>query len=254
MISLIEKPHCKQINDQIIDNLYQFWRHIGQLTNRLTETENYTSVSMDNSDWPNRIFDFKNDNQILEKIYKPSQEEQPEIVTITKPNGLNSNSEFEFLFGQKNMALDLNSFSNNKSTNLNIERVMTKKDSIEFAKTASKSFGYRVDPNVVFRIVSNSTVARLFIYQENKECLACGIVFFDSYNNAGIHMIGTLHKGRGRGIGKRMTETLLKYAKENNMNNCVLHASLMGESIYKKIGFKTYGEIETYKILKKKNS
>ena len=65
-------------------------------------------------------------------------------------------------------------------------------------------------------------------------------------------MIGTLPKGRGKGIGKSMTERLLIQAKENNANHCVLHASLMGESIYKKLGFEPYGEIETYKILKKR--
>ena len=64
-------------------------------------------------------------------------------------------------------------------------------------------------------------------------------------------MIGTLPKGRGKGIGKGITEKLLSEAKENNMNFCVLHASLMGESIYRKLGFASYNKIETYKILKK---
>ncbi len=67
-------------------------------------------------------------------------------------------------------------------------------------------------------------------------------------------MIGTLPKGRGKGIGKSMTEILLIEAKENNMNFCVLHASLLGESIYRKLGFEAYKEIETYKILRKRNN
>ncbi len=107
---------------------------------------------------------------------------------------------------------------------------------------------------MIYKIVNDSKSIRLFIYQEKSECLGCGIVFFDSNNNAGLHMIGTLPAGRGKGIGKSMTERLLIEAIENNINFCVLHASLMGESIYRKLGFESYKEIETYKILRKKNN
>ncbi len=243
------------MNKQIINNLYEFWREIGRLTNKQTETAYYSAVSMDNSDWPNRIFDLKNSNAIILEILKLSQAEKlPEIITITKPNDLRNNPDFEFLFGQKNMALDLKSITSELSINRNIKRVETEKDAIDFAKTASESFGYRVDFNVIYKIVNDSKSIRLFIYQEKSECLGCGIVFFDSNNNAGLHMIGTLPKGRGKGIGKSMTERLLIEAIENNINFCVLHASLMGESIYRKLGFESYKEIETYKILRKKNN
>jgi len=148
------------------------------------------------------------------------------------------------------MALDLKLISNETIANPNIRKVKTEKDAIAFAKTASESFGYRVDFNVIYKIVKNSETIRLYTYKEERECLGCGIVFIDSNNNAGLHMIGTLPKGRGKGIGKSITEKLLFEAKVNNANYCVLHASLMGESIYRKLGFEPYGEIETYKILK----
>ena len=66
--------------------------------------------------------------------------------------------------------------------------------------------------------------------------------------------MGLFPKLEAGGIGKSMTEKLLLEAKENNMNYCVLHASLLGESIYKKLGFEVFGEIETYRILKKNKS
>ena len=238
------------MNIQIINNLYEFWNQIGRLTNKLTESEYYSTVSMNDSDWPNRIFYLKNDFDI-NKIQKLSKEGKlPEIITIEKPNNLKNNPDFEFIFSQRNMALDLKSYLKEPFENPNIKRVKTKEDSIRFAQTASESFNYRVDSNVVYNIVSNSDLIRLFIYQERDDCLGCGIVFFDSNENAGLHMIGTLSKGRGKGIGKSMTEKLLIEAKSNNLKFCVLHASLMGESIYRKLGFKPYNELETYKILK----
>jgi ribosomal protein S18 acetylase RimI-like enzyme len=152
------------------------------------------------------------------------------------------------------MALDLELFSNPVNKNPNIKQVTSEDNAKTFAETASKSFGYKVDHQVINEITKNSKNIRLFIYQENNESLGCGIVFFDSNNNAGLHMIGTLPEGRGKGIGKNMTEHLLMEAKDNNAKKCVLHASKMGEPIYIKLGFQKYGEIETYKILKVRNT
>ncbi len=84
--------------------------------------------------------------------------------------------------------------------------------------------------------------------------LGCGLIFFDSNNNAGFHMIGTVPGSRGKGIGRSMTENLLQKAKDNNAKYYVLHASPMGEPIYSKLGFKTFDEIETYSILKNKTT
>jgi GNAT superfamily N-acetyltransferase len=240
------------MNDQIVDNLYKFWREIGKLTNKLAETEYYSAVSMDDSDWPNRIFDLKNNKDINFEIINPSKEGKlPTLISIPAPNDLRDNPDLVISFSQKNMCLDLKSHRNKITNNRNIKRVKTEKDAIAFAKTATESFGYQVDFNVIHLLITNSKSIRLFIYKEKKECLGCGIVFFDSNNNAGLHMIGTIHEGRGKGIGKSMTERLLFEAKENNMNFAVLHASSMGESIYRKQGFESYEKIETYKISRK---
>ncbi|WP_143032135.1 GNAT family N-acetyltransferase [Tenacibaculum sp. MAR_2009_124] len=150
---------------------------------------------------------------------------------------------------QKNMALDLSLFPETSSINNNIKRVTSKQDAINFATTASKSFGYNIDSNIIFTLANKSTKSQLFLFQNNEDTLGCGIVFFDSKNNAGLHMIGTLPEGRGKGIGKSITKTLLQEAKNQNANYAVLNASAMGEPIYLKFDFKTYGEIETYELI-----
>lgn len=239
------------MNEQIINNLYELWEQIGEMTNRHSKTENYSTVSMEDSDWPNRIFNLKNDTESFNEVFQLSQEGSlPEILTVQESNELRDNSKLQFVMEQKNMALDMELISKSVVGNPNIKKVKTEKDAVDFAKTASKSFGYKVDSEVINTIVQNSESIRLFTYQENDESLGCGIVFIDSNRNAGLHMIGTLPKGRGKGIGKSVTERLLIEAKEQKAKYCVLHASLMGESIYKKLGFESYGKIETYKILK----
>lgn len=239
------------MNEQISNNLYELWTQIGIITNKLIKTEDYKAVSMDGSDWPNRIFNLKNNTETLAKIVQLSKNgNAPEMLTVSKPNDLNQNPYLRFVMRQKNMALELELFSGTTIKNPNIKQVKTESTAIAFAETASKSFGYRVDYQVINKIIKYSKNIRLFIYQEKNESLGCGIAFFDSNNIAGLHMIGTLPKGRGKGIGKSMTEHLLMEAKENKSKTCVLNASKLGEPIYTKFGFKAHGEIETYKILK----
>ncbi len=239
------------MNTLIISNLYELWSQIGNMTNKLFKTQNYTAVSMGDSDWPNRIYNLKDDTESLTEILQLSRQNKlPGFIAIPKPNNLERNTNLEFVTQQKNMALGLELISNKTIINPNIKQVKTEKEAIYFADTASKSFGYKVDFQVVYTIVQNSETIRLFIFIENNVSLGCGLVFFDSNNNAGLHMIGTLPEGRGKGIGRSITEKLLIEAKEQGANYCVLHASVMGESIYKKLGFKPYGELATYKILK----
>ncbi len=126
------------MNVQIINNLYEFWTQIGLLTNRFTKTEQCSAVSVLDSDWPNRFFDFENTPELIEKILSLVQNGKlPDIITTTKPNILKDNSSFEFVFGQKNMALNLKSIKMPLIENKAIKPIKTKKDAINFAKTAS---------------------------------------------------------------------------------------------------------------------
>ena len=241
-----------KMNNQIINNLFQFWTKIGEITNTLNEYKSYSTVSMKDSDWPNRIYNVQNNDAIINEILSLCKEDKlPEIITLSKPNELVNRAEFEFYFAQRNMSLDLNTIPNDELYIPNIIRVKSVLQCIEFANTASKSFGYKVDYKVILEISKATGSTQLFIYQEDENTLGCGIVFFDSNNNAGLHMIGTLPQGRGKGIGKQMTQKLINIAKQEKKEQCVLHASLMGENIYKRLGFIPYGEIETFKILDK---
>jgi ribosomal protein S18 acetylase RimI-like enzyme len=240
------------MNEQIINNFYEFWSLIGNLAGKLKETVDYKAVLISNSDWPNRIYNINYSKDILEEIIALSQQgELPEIISVPKPNNLQEHSSLEFMSEKKNMAIALNSLRTDSIENKNIFRVETKKDSHNFAKTASEAFGCQVDAKLIFKVCKSSENVRFFNYMKGRECLGCGIVFFDSHNNSGLHMIGTLYNWRGQGIGKSMSDKLLLESQKNENALCVLYASLMGEPIYRKLGFELYGMLETYRILKK---
>lgn len=241
-----------KMNDEILNNLYEFWTYIGEKTNKLIKNENYSSISLINSDYPNRIFSVSPKKEILPEIIDLSQRKLlPNIVTIPKPNGLENNSKVELLFRQTNMALELKMVEATFEMDENIHQVRSREDAFSFAKTASEAFGSRVDGDIIYSISEDSSKIRIFNYAKNGEYLGCGIVFFDSNNNAGFHMIGTIPKGRGQGIGTKITEKLIMESKTNKNEYCVLHASLMGEKVYLKLGFVPFEEIGTYQILEK---
>jgi GNAT superfamily N-acetyltransferase len=238
------------MNKKITNNLFEFWSYIGKQNNIYSDYSNYKAVSVLGSEWPNRIYYIEDKIEIYDEIIELcNQNLLPNIITLDTNLGLLNPEKTQLLFTQTNMSLDLKHYTNKISKNSNIYQIETKVDAIDFANIASQSFGYRVDSEIVYNICKESC-ARLFIFKENGEGYGCGIVFFDIDNNAGFHMIGTIPNGRGKGIGKSITERLIEEALINNSRCCVLNASKMGEPIYERLGFTKFGVLENYRILK----
>ena len=126
---------------EILENLFEFWSYIGKKINRFVENHNYKAVSVKGSDWPNRVFSISDGKDILTKIIELIQDKQlPNIITLPKPNSLGSYSTSKLFLTQRNMALCLETIEISLENNVNIKQVRTKKDALNFAKTASEAF------------------------------------------------------------------------------------------------------------------
>ncbi|OHX64447.1 GNAT family N-acetyltransferase [Flammeovirga pacifica] len=232
---------------QIIQNVFEFWTLVGQQSNLFSDMKTFKMVWHKASDWPNRVFDIDVEN--LDQLPSLKNGSIPEGVTLDGELDIHLDKDrFEYAFNQINMSVKLATTKLSDEDDENIILVKNKKDAESFAKTASASFKYNVSSEVIFNMTLSENI-RAFIYKENELILGCGILFFDSLNNAGFHMIGTIDEARGKGIGKKMTLKLLLEAKKENKNLAVLHASQLGLPIYKKYGFEEFGEIKTYRIL-----
>lgn len=235
----------------IVGNLFELWTVVGDTVNQLIRKDNYWAVIPENSDWPKRIFNVDERKCDMKEVFHLSRQKLlPESLTLLKPNGLGEQDAVSLSLIQRNMALDMESYSVDAFHDANIFQVASLEGSKEFARVASRSFGYHVGFEIIHQIVLALPGIKLFVYKEHEQGLGCGMVYFDSNGNAGLHMIGTLPEGRGRGIAKKMTMKLLEVAREKGSRWSVLHASQMGEPIYSKLGFQPYGELETFKILK----
>jgi GNAT superfamily N-acetyltransferase len=238
-------------SDIITNNLFDLWSHIGRVNGMYTEHAQFKTVSVIGSDWPNRIYAVADTIERFDEIIGLSnQQVLPNIITLHNHAGIAKNEKMQPRFTQVNMALDVNLFTDEIALNPNINPIETLSEAKEFARIATEAFGYRVDGEIVCALSRDSAVAKLFLYREMNMHFGCGIVFFDQNNHAGFHMIGTIPAGRGKGIGKMMTERLIEEARIHTSNYCVLNASKMGESIYSKLGFTTFGTLENYTIVK----
>ncbi|MGQ1785497.1 GNAT family N-acetyltransferase [Saccharicrinis sp. GN24d3] len=236
------------MNHLIINNLYEFWSYIGIQSNLFMVRDELKAVAVSGSDWPKRIFDVSPKADFSDILKKIHQGKLPNLVTMPQPNNLNENPQTELISGQKNMALNLKSYDRHTTPDPNIVQVKTKQDADKFAQTASLAFGYNVDGEIVHAICNDNKKIQLYNYVSDSHYLGCGGIFFDSGKLAGLHMIGTIPNSRKMGIAKSMTQYLIQIAKINDCDFCVLHASKAGEAVYLKLGFKGYGDLETYKV------
>lgn len=238
------------MDNQIVKNLFEFWTAIGKLSQTFIKADDYQAVYALDSEWPNRVFNVNNNTMVFKDIAALSKVEKlPEKIAAKAPNGFRKSKDIVYVSALTNMALSRVDIPIRKETYSNIFQVVTEDDAQDFSISATMAFGYKVGNALSISIAKDLENIQIFLYKENTIVLGCGIIFFDSLNNAGLHMIGTVPEGRGKGIGSKMTQFLLLKAKEKGVANVVLHASAMGKSIYEKLGFKAYGNLETFKVV-----
>ena len=234
------------MNEEIIRNLFELWTFIGEKTGKLIKGEGYKAFNLLDSDWPNRIFDLNSKKTDLPVLVDRIQTNSlPNLITIPEY----ADVEFKEAFNkidhsliklrsqQRGMALMLDNVTAFPKANDEIKLVENTAEANTFADVASKSFGYLVDAQMIGELINSTDKVKLFIGKADGLYLNCGIVFYDSMGNAGFHMIGTVAEGRGRGLGKSMTQQLIKESIKDGRKKCVLHASKAGEEIYTKLVF-----------------
>jgi predicted acetyltransferase len=72
------------------------------------------------------------------------------------------------------------------------------------------------------------------------------LLFFEA-GAAGLYGVGTIPEARCQGIGTAMTMVALNEAKTAGYHIVTLHASPLGQGIYRRIGFNEYCILSRYK-------
>ncbi|HLJ53647.1 MAG TPA: GNAT family N-acetyltransferase [Chthonomonadaceae bacterium] len=110
--------------------------------------------------------------------------------------------------------------------------------------------GYEIAPEVAAAFgcwprhlgYSSRSKMRAFLAREGARPVACSLVYLHD-GVAGIYCVATAPGARRRGIGRAMTVAPLLEARAAGYRTAVLQASAAGESIYRRIGFDSFGPI-----------
>lgn len=239
------------MNQHIVEHLFAFWAEIGNLGGFLNTGKEYSYTTPNQESWPSKVFGLKEAEFNIDLL-------KDEIEMGVVPNSVSIYEDkeiakhlldhgFALASTIKAMSMDI---SNNTHFEINptkIEQVDSDEKSRIFADVASESFGYPVLKTTISPLLKSQSF-KLFLGKHGDAHSSCGMVYLDRNQIAGIHMIGTLSQFRGRGLGKIMTQHLIREAQKNGSQQIYLVASEAGERIYQKMGFKNHGTLQSYSL------
>lgn len=239
------------MNKEIIEHLFEFWKHIGHNGGFLKKEKGFNSTHPPENSWPNKIFNVNVEdldlNDLKQKILSKKLPNSVAVYVQESPRKILTSNGYGITSTLKAMALTTNGILYDNIKASDFLEVCSEHDAGLFAEVASESFGYPVKPATIIPLYKDPAF-KLYLGKYKDSFPSCGIVYLDKNGVSGIHMIGTKADYRGLGLGKKMTQQLVNEAIKNQSKKVYLVASQAGERIYSKMGFKTYGVLESYAL------
>jgi GNAT superfamily N-acetyltransferase len=238
----------------IESNLYQFYEYTaarGDL--ELVKERDFSWVRNRSSAWPNWIFRLNPEQLMQEKFIEylaariKRQEIPPYLITL-EPEDSNKFYTLAEKYGLRQimrwtgMAIHKDEYLTEASSHFfpDIIRVRDKeslKDWLHVVNSALYSSNSLV--NTLLEKLYNKDPFRLYLACENGDPVSTSLSFRQS-SVAGLYMIATMESHRGKGYGTQLTRFAMDKCFQNKSELIILHASAMGEKVYRKIGFKEY--------------
>ena len=235
----------------ILENLFGLWGEVGRKAGLLREEHGLRFIRQEGL-WPDLMFGlhdrFGDWEALREGVrsgkYPMALALAEDAVLGTKLHALG----YSKTSTVRSMCWDSKWMPGPKIHLARIERVYNKEKLADFAHIASVSFGYEILPTMFHPFLEDTGKVRMYIQEHGGKAVNCGLLFLDDNGGCGIHIIGTLPDHRGLGLGRSMTEYLLKEAIGLSPRHIGLVASEGGARIYSKMGFEPVGHMVTYRF------
>lgn len=158
------------------------------------------------------------------------------------------NQSFEPVLLQTGMYLDLPQSNDDSACDLDIKKVETPAQVIEWTSVASAAFGYAIDEAVIAQLPGQADIDLLLVHEKSnpQQAIATALLFATG-DTIGVHMVGVAPHGRGKGIAMQLMKSIISQAKQQGYAYMTLQASTAGEGIYRKLGFQQQFVMRSFK-------
>lgn len=131
-----------------------------------------------------------------------------------------------------------------------LKKVESLKGISDYAKVTKDAFSKEDDVLSVMYghigILMGDNISAFVLYKDGEPVAASTTIYSDGV--AGIYYLGTIEGHRGHGIGSYMTSVSTNAGFDMGADTVILQASLVGEPIYKKLGYEVITHYRWYKI------
>jgi GNAT superfamily N-acetyltransferase len=238
------------INKANIDNLTGLWKTMGVRSN-VSHAVRELNAS---TSWPNRYwFDWGTDTGQIATISEmlagfpqrsitPVWDGPDQCVSLLEQTMIEHR--FTVLFEQTAMYLDLVPHSASQWPAGNVARIHTPRDIETWTNIASESFGYDIDISVIHSVADDPDIQLLLAYCEGRAVATA--MLYKTADVVGVHQVGVAEKYQGRGIAHSLMRQVIGTCIAWQGKYITLQASVAGEALYKRLGFRPQFSIRNY--------
>ena len=234
-----------------IRNLTGLWRAMGE-GDGFVVGDGLMGCGFKDSGWPNRVwFDDKVSGRGIvgaEKILRETGYEMKLSVWDYAGDGAVFEevvgAGFRESFGQVGMVLELTKLFEEDGV-MRVEEVIFGDGIRVWGDVFEGAFGYRISERLLNRGVEG---VRLLLIYDGDVAVGTAMVYMGDAAVVGIHAMGVLPAGRGKGVAGRLMKYILNAAVLEGYAYAVLQASDMGKGLYAKLGFRDQFLMKNYVI------
>ncbi len=239
------------LTEQVSANLLDFYRYVAVKTGIPHGQEQFLWVRNDDGKWPKWVigqdFDLAAfDIRAQETIARMKDHELPAYWNLLpgKEQGrlrtILENNGFREIYRWTGMWYDMTCHEPREHSipGLVIKEVSAHEDLSSFVSVINHTIleASRMEMSLAEKLLGEERF-RMVIGIYGGEVVSVSALFI-SGDIAGIYFVATLEEARNKGIGSAVTGKCLDIAACNGVKKVILHASRMGEPVYRRLGFK----------------
>lgn len=236
-----------------IDNLTGLWSTAGKTFQGYQNHEGIQTASIDNSQWPNRVWtDAFLSKTLLQKIEIQMEHNKGMIFSHFNLDSTKSPSITEVGFALKSiqygMSLPLKAeFKTEKK--VEFVRVTHDLEAETWSNTFYRAFHYSISPETLLKTASK--IPYFLVYHEKQ--LVGTVIMYTTGKTLGVHALGIDPDQRKQGYATEIMHHVLNTGINQGASAATLQASEMAKNMYLKMGFSHDFLMENYLLTTQNN-